>query len=220
MAQHLVDLLRSLLAHYGYGAVAGALLLENAGLPVPGETVLLLASFLAFSEHRLRLPYIILVGIFAATIGDNIGFAVGVYGGRPLLERYRKTLRIRPATISRGEDLFRRYGAATVFVARFITGMRVIAGPLAGVLRMDWRKFVIFNFLGAALWVTVISSAGFLFGKHWDDLVEILRDANGSPSVKVRMATSPACSTLIENDAALMNVQPQRSASLGHSDGC
>ena len=56
--------------------------------------------------------------------------------------------------------------------------MRVIAGPLAGVLRMDWRKFVIFNFLGAALWVTVISSAGFLFGKHWDDLVEILRDAN------------------------------------------
>ena len=145
---------------------------------MPGETVLLLASFLAFSEHRLRLPYIILVGIFAATIGDNIGFAVGVYGGRPLLERYRKTLRIRPATISRGEDLFRRYGAATVFVARFITGMRVIAGPLAGVLRMDWRKFVIFNFLGAALWVTVISSAGFLFGKHWDDLVEILRDAN------------------------------------------
>ncbi|HEV2729754.1 MAG TPA: DedA family protein [Terriglobales bacterium] len=178
MAQHLVDLLRSLLAHYGYGAVAGALLLENAGLPVPGETVLLLASFLAFSEHRLRLPYIVLVGIFAATIGDNIGFAVGVYGGRPLLERYRKTLRIRPATISRGEDLFRRYGAATVFVARFITGMRVIAGPLAGVLRMNWRKFVIFNFLGAALWVTVISSAGFLFGKHWDDLVEILRDAN------------------------------------------
>src|SRR2546427_2857038 len=72
MAQHIVDLLRSLLAHYGYGAVAGALLLENAGLPVPGETVLLLASFLAYSEHRLRLPYIILIGICAATVGDNL----------------------------------------------------------------------------------------------------------------------------------------------------
>jgi membrane protein DedA with SNARE-associated domain len=178
MAQHIVDLLRSLLAHYGYGAVAAALLLENAGLPVPGETVLLLASFLAYSEHRLRLPYIILIGICAATVGDNLGFAIGVYGGRPLLERYRKTLRIRPATIARGEDLFRRYGAATIFVSRFITGMRVIAGPLAGVLRMDWRKFAIFNFLGAAVWVTVISSAGFLFGKHWDELVEILGDAN------------------------------------------
>jgi membrane protein DedA with SNARE-associated domain len=178
MAQQLLDLLRSLLAHYGYGAVAGALLLENAGLPVPGETVLLLASFLAFSEHRLQLPYIILVGIVAATLGDNIGFAIGVYGGRPLLERYRKTLRIRPATIARGEDLFRQYGAATIFVARFIAGMRVIAGPLAGVLRMDWRKFAIFNFLGAVLWVTTISSAGFLFGKHWDELVDILGDAN------------------------------------------
>jgi len=178
MAQQLVDLLRSLLGQYGYGAVAGALLLENAGLPVPGETVLLLASFLAFSEHLLQLPYIILVGIVAATVGDNIGFAIGVYGGRPLLERYRKTLRIRPTTIARGEDLFRRYGAATIFVARFITGMRVIAGPLAGVLRMDWRKFAIFNFLGALLWVTTISSAGFLFGKHWDELLDILREAN------------------------------------------
>ena len=178
MAQQLVDLLRRLLGQYGYGAVAGALLLENAGLPVPGETVLLLASFLAFSEHRLQLPYIILVGIVAATVGDNIGFAIGVYGGRPLLERYRKTLRIRPTTIARGEDLFRRYGAATIFVARFITGMRVIAGPLAGVLRMDWRKFAIFNFLGALLWVTTISSIGFFFGKHWDELLDILSEAN------------------------------------------
>jgi membrane protein DedA with SNARE-associated domain len=185
MAQHIVDLLRSLLAQYGYGAVAGALLLENAGLPVPGETVLLLASFLAYSEHHLRLPYIILIGIFAATAGDNLGFAIGVYGGRPLLERYRKTLHIRPATIARGEDLFRRYGAATIFVARFIAGMRVIAGPLAGVLRMDWRKFAIFNFLGATVWVTVISSAGFLFGKHWDELVEIVGDANGAVVVAI-----------------------------------
>ena len=178
MAQQLVDLLRRLLGQYGYGAVAGALLLENAGLPVPGETVLLLASFLAFSEHRLQLPYIILVGIVAATVGDNIGFAIGIYGGRPLLERYRKTLRIRPTTIARGEDLFRRYGAATIFVARFISGVRVIAGPLAGVLRMDWRKFAIFNFLGALLWVTTISSVGFFFGKHWDELLDILREAN------------------------------------------
>src|SRR5216110_516182 len=178
MAQHIVDLLRSLLAHYGYGAVAGALLLENAGLPVPGETVLLLASFLAYSEHRLRLPYIILIGICAATVGDNLGFAIGVYGGRRLLERYRRTLHIRPATIARGEDLFQRYGAATIFVSRFITGMRVIAGPLAGVLRMDWRKFAIFNFLGAALWVSVIAGAGYLFGRHWYTLFRIVKSFN------------------------------------------
>ena len=72
MAHHIFDLLRGYLAHYGYWTVAAALLLENAGVPVPGETVLLLASFTAFSEHRLRLPYVIVVGLCAATVGDNI----------------------------------------------------------------------------------------------------------------------------------------------------
>jgi membrane protein DedA with SNARE-associated domain len=178
MAQHIVVLLRGYLAQYGYAAVAVALLLENAGLPVPGESVLLLASFLAFSEHRLYLPYIIIVGICAATLGDNIGFAIGHYGGRPLLERYRKTLRIRPEAIARGENLFERHGALTVFFARFIAGLRVIAGPLAGVLRMHWRKFVLSNFLGAALWVTVISCAGYFFGRQWEEVARIVRSVN------------------------------------------
>jgi membrane protein DedA with SNARE-associated domain len=178
MAQHIFVLLRGYLAQYGYGAVAVALLLENAGLPVPGETVLLLASFLAFSEHRLYLPYIIVVGVCAATLGDNIGFAIGYYGGRPLLERYWTILHIRPEAIARGENLFERHGAITVFFARFIAGLRVLAGPLAGVLRMHWRKFVLFNFLGAALWVTVISSAGYFFGRHWEEVVRIVRSVN------------------------------------------
>src|SRR2546428_13664838 len=132
MAQHIVDLLRSLLAHYGYGAVAGALLLENAGLPVPGETVLLLASFLAYSEHRLRLPYIILIGICAATVGDNLGFAIGVYGGRGLLEGYRRNLHVRPATIARGEGLVQRSGAATIFVLRLLHGNPVYDRAIGG----------------------------------------------------------------------------------------
>ena len=178
MSDYILELLRGYLTHYGYWAVGVALLLENAGLPVPGETILLLASFLAYSEHRLGLPYIILVGVCAATLGDNLGFAIGSYGGRPLLERYQKTLRIRPSVIARGEYLFARYGAATIFVARFIAGMRIIAGPLAGVLRMPWRKFLLFNFLGAVLWVSAIASVGYLFGKHWDTLVDLVQDAN------------------------------------------
>ncbi len=178
MANHLLELLRSYLAHYGYWAVAIALFLENAGLPVPGETMLLLASFLAYSEHKLTLPSIIMAGVCAATLGDNLGFVAGSYGGRPLLEHYQRTLRIRPAVIARGEELFARYGAATVFVARFIAGLRIIAGPLAGVLRMPWRKFLLFNFLGAVLWVSVISGVGYLFGRHWDALVGLVQDAN------------------------------------------
>jgi membrane protein DedA with SNARE-associated domain len=154
------------------------LLLENAGVPVPGETILLLASFLAFSRHELQLSYIIVVGVCAATLGDNLGFAIGYRGGRPLLDRYRNWFRISTDTIARGERLFDEYGAVTIFFARFIFGLRVIAGPLAGVLRMQWKRFALFNFLGALVWVSVIAGLGYKFGKHWDQLVDYIKNLN------------------------------------------
>jgi membrane-associated protein len=176
MGHELLDLLRGYLLHYGYWAVAVALLLENMGLPVPGETILLLASFLAYTDGELRLPWIILVGIVSATIGDNIGFAIGLRGGRPLLDRYRHWFRVPDKVIARGERLFARYGPVTVFFARFVFGLRVIAGPLAGVLRMEWKRFALFNLLGATLWVTVIATAGYLFGRHWTKLVHVIKE--------------------------------------------
>jgi len=158
--------LRAFIADYGYWAVALALLSESAGIPVPGEITLLLASFLAYSEHQLQLGWIIVVATAAATLGGYLGYAVGYHGGRPLLDRYQSILRIPPATLQRGEEMFARYGAAAIFFARFIAGLRVFAGPLAGVLRMRWRAFALLNFLGAAVWVTAIASAGYLFGHH------------------------------------------------------
>ena len=102
MGSETFDLLRQFFHDYGYWTVAGALLLENMGLPVPGETTLLFASFLAFSEQHLKLPVIIVVGILAATTGDNIGYWIGRRGGRPLLERYQKLFRIPAKTIAKG----------------------------------------------------------------------------------------------------------------------
>jgi len=175
MTQSIFDFLTDAVVHYGYWAVGVALLLENTGIPVPGETILLLASFLVYSQNELQLSWIIAIGIVAATIGDNLGFVAGYYGGRRLLDRYQNIFRIKKATLLRGEQLFARYGAATVFFARFVFGMRVIAGPMAGVLRMPWKKFLIFNFLGATLWVSVISTAGYLFGRHWDRLQDAIK---------------------------------------------
>jgi membrane protein DedA with SNARE-associated domain len=146
--------LSSLFAKYGYWAVFFGVLLEDAGLPLPGETILLYASFLAHSKHELQLPYVILIAIIAATMGDNIGYGLGRYGGRPLLDRYKHIFHISPEIVARGERLMERYGALAVFFGRFITGLRILAGPLAGTLHMSWKKFAIFNFLGAAAWVT------------------------------------------------------------------
>lgn len=178
MDNWLFDLLRGFFDQYGYWTVFVALLVENAGIPVPGETVLLFASFLAFDEQDLQLKWIILVGIAAATLGDNIGYLIGKRGGRPLLDRYRHIFHIPESSVLRGEEHFRKHGNVTIFAARFIFGLRIIAGPLAGVLQMPWRRFALFNFLGASLWVTVISLVGYKFGEHWSTMTRVMGKVN------------------------------------------
>jgi membrane-associated protein len=178
MLPDLFEVLRNHFTTHGYWTLAITLLLENAGIPLPGETMLLFASFLAFQHHELNLGLIILVATAACTLGDNLGYWIGFHGGRPLLHRYQNFFRVSDEKIGRGEKLFKRFGPATVFFARFVFGMRVIAGPLAGVLRMRWRRFVVFNFLGAAVWVTVISCVGYLFGQHWHRLLQFVGRAN------------------------------------------
>ena len=157
MLQQLYGLLHDFFTTHGYWALALTLLLENAGIPLPGETMLLFASFLAFENEGLNLGLIIVVATVACTLGDNLGYWIGNRGGRPLLHRYQKVFRVSDDRIARGEKMFERFGPVTVFFARFVFGMRVLAGPLAGVLRMPWRRFVLFNFLGAVVWVTCVS---------------------------------------------------------------
>jgi membrane-associated protein len=166
------------LQHYGYWTVAAALLLENAGLPVPGETTLIAASVFAQANGSFNLRDIIVIATIAATVGDNLGYAIGRWGGRPLLERYRAFFHLRPAILRRGERLFARYGSVTIFFARFVIGLRVLAGPLAGALRMDWTRFAIFNALGALAWVTVIASVSYAFGRQLPALARTMRTAN------------------------------------------
>jgi membrane protein DedA with SNARE-associated domain len=175
MSHSIHEIFRDAVVHYGYWAVGGVLLLENVGLPLPGETVLLLASFLAFSEHDLQLSWIIVVGTLVATVGGSFGFALGQHGGRPLLDRYQRVFRIPQTSVERGEKLFARFGGVTVFFARFVFGVRIIAGPMAGVLQMPWRKFLVWNFLGAAAWVTAVCTIGYVFGGHWHRLERALK---------------------------------------------
>jgi membrane-associated protein len=178
MLHELYGLLHDFFTTHGYWALALTLLLENAGIPLPGETMLLFASFLAFEGEGLSLWAIIVVATAACTLGDNLGYWIGNRGGRPLLHRYQRVFRVSDDRVARGEKMFERFGPATVFFARFVFGMRILAGPLAGVLRMPWRRFVLFNFLGAAAWVSVISCVGYFFGQHWQRLLQIVSRVN------------------------------------------
>ena len=161
---------RSILDQWGYIAIFGALLGENAGLPLPGETILVLASFLAHKGTSLDIQWVILVGIAAAVIGDNIGFLVGRCYGSRFLRWLRKKFHI-DEDIDVARYQIRHHGRATVFWARYIFGLRTVTGPVAGALEMKWKEFLLFNFLGAATWVTTISLSVYEFANVFQSLM-------------------------------------------------
>jgi membrane protein DedA with SNARE-associated domain len=155
------------LNNYGYLALFGLVLLEDFGIPVPGETTLILAAVYA-GAGRLNLVLVWLLAFLAAVAGDNIGFAIGHFGGRKLAERYGRYVLLTPERLDNATAFFQRHGGKIVVVARFIEGLRQANGIIAGISGMHWATFVAFNALGAALWVTVWTSVGYLSGSHID----------------------------------------------------
>jgi len=167
-APHLPGVLRSLeptLNHYGYLAIGGLVLIEDFGVPVPGETVLILGAVYA-ATGRLSITLVALLGFLGAVIGDNIGFAIGHFGGRKLVERYGRYILLTPARLDKATAFFERHGGKIITVARFIEGLRQANGIIAGTTGMHWAKFLAFNALGAALWVGVWCAIGYTSGSH------------------------------------------------------
>ncbi len=168
----LYHFIRHTLLHYGYWAVLAGLLAENMGVPVPGETVLMFASFLAQKASALSLAGVILVGSAAAITGDNLGFLLGRKLGPRLIGWMKKLFRLDDDDIGAAKQQIRRHGGATVFWARYIFGLRTVAGPLAGVLGMEWKKFFLFNALGGVAWVSTIAVIGYEFANEFQSLLD------------------------------------------------
>ncbi|MHB2022542.1 MAG: DedA family protein [Mycobacteriales bacterium] len=157
--------LAPVLDHYGYLAVAGLLFLEDFGVPVPGETMLIAAAVYA-GAGRLNVVAVAVIGFVAATLGDNVGFAIGHFGGRPLALRLGRQVLLTEERLDRAEAFFARHGGKVVTIARFVEGLRQANGIIAGISRMSWPRFLAFNALGAALWVGVWVTVGYAAGNH------------------------------------------------------
>jgi membrane protein DedA with SNARE-associated domain len=157
--------LRQLFSTYGYWSVAGIVALESMGLPVPGETVLVLAALFAARHHEMSLAGVMAAATVGAILGDNIGYWVGREFGYRLLLRYGAYVGLSDARIKLGQYLFLRHGRKVVFFGRFIPVLRILAGLLAGTNRMPWRQFLIANAAGAVLWVGVIGTSAYAFGR-------------------------------------------------------
>jgi membrane protein DedA with SNARE-associated domain len=154
-----------LLDRYGYLAVGGFILVEDFGVPAPGETILIAAALYA-GAGKLNIVAVAIIAFVAAVIGDNIGFAIGHFGGRPLALRYGKYVLLTEHRLDRAEAIFRRHGGKIVVIARFIEGLRQLNGIIAGISEMPWRRFLPFNAVGAALWVALWVTLGDLAGHH------------------------------------------------------
>lgn len=153
------------LDHYGLLAVLFLVLIEDFGIPVPGETILIAASIYAGSG-RLNVVAVGVTGFAAAVIGDNIGFAIGHYGGRALVLRWGRYVRLTGERLDKAEAFFGRHGGWIITVARFIEVLRQVNGLVAGISGMRWRRFLVFNALGAGLWVGTWVSLGYFAGNH------------------------------------------------------
>ncbi len=136
---------------------------ESSGIPLPGETSLIVAAILA-SQGRLSLPLVIGTTAAAAIIGDNVGYVIGRKGARRLLTREGRWAERRRRLLERGEAFFRRHGGKTVFVGRWLPGLRVTAAWFAGAHRMPWWRFALWNALGGAAWATSVGLAAYFLG--------------------------------------------------------
>ncbi len=160
-----LEALSSPLQHFGVWAIALLIMLEDFGIPVPGETILIAGAVYA-GAGRLNIVAVAIAGFIAAIIGDNIGFAIGHFGGRALALRWGKYVFLTEERLNKAEAFFNRRGAIVITFARFVEGLRQANGIIAGITGMHWLRFLIFNAIGAALWVGTWVSLGYLAGDH------------------------------------------------------
>ena len=156
--------LEDLLNTWGYGVVFAAMVLESAGLPLPGETVTLLGGYAAGSGH-LNLAGVIAAASSGAMVGDSIGYWVGRRAGWPLLLRVGRWLRQSPEQMEMLRLQFLTHAGKSVLLGRFVAVLRVLAGPMAGAVGMPYGRFLVFNCTGALLWATTMVSLAWLGGR-------------------------------------------------------
>ncbi len=153
-----------LIASYGFLAIGVIIALESTGLPLPGESVLVLAALYA-AQHGQSISAVVASAAIGAMLGDNVGYSIGREFGYRLLRRYGSRIGLAPNKIKLGQYLFLRHGGKVVFFGRFVAVLRVLAAILAGVNRMDWRRFLLANAAGAILWASVVGFGTYFFGK-------------------------------------------------------
>ncbi len=158
----------------GYPAAGLGILIESAGVPFPGETLLLAASAWAAARHH-SIELVILFGFLGATLGADLGYLLGYRGGRPFVERFGSIFHIKPEHIASSELFFSRYGDRAILAGRFILGLRTWGSMLAGMSHMPFWRFQLFSAIGGLAWAIAIGVAGYFLGSNLQLIETIIR---------------------------------------------
>jgi len=157
--------LSPVLDRYGYLAVAVVVAVEGFGVPAPGQIILIAAGVYAASG-QLNLFAVLILALLAAVVGDNLGYALGHYGGRPLVRRFGRYVLLTEDRVAATERFFAGRGNTIVLIGRFVDGLRQAIGPVAGLAQMRWRRFLTYNIVGAVAWVGAWVLVGYFAEKH------------------------------------------------------
>ena len=157
--------LPELVREFGYPAIGVGVLVVSAGFPIPVGELLVAAAIYASQTHRLDIRLLLLIASAGATVGGAVGFGIGYWGGARLLERYGRFVGLGPARVRLGQFLFRRHGGKIVFFIRFMPLLAPFGGVLAGMNRMPWRRFLVFDILGGVAWAAVMALGPYFFGE-------------------------------------------------------
>jgi len=163
--------MESLVQDYGLFVLFLLIAMESAGIPLPGETALVTAGVLA-SRGKLDIVAVIVVAAVAAIVGDNVGYWIGRLGGRRLLERWAWLDRHASRALPWSERFFKRHGAKTIFLGRFIAVLRVTAAWLAGISRMPWWRFFFWNAAGGICWAALVALVAYYAGEAAGKAIE------------------------------------------------
>jgi membrane protein DedA with SNARE-associated domain len=160
-----LDSLSSVLDRYGYLALVGVVSIEGIGIPAPGQIILIAAGVYAASG-QLNVVAVLILALLAAVIGDNVGYAIGHYGGRPLVRRFGRYILLTEDRVAATERFFHGRGNMVVLIGRFVDGLRQAIGIVAGMAEMQWRRFLTYNIVGAVVWVGIWVLVGYLAQTH------------------------------------------------------
>ena len=166
--------IRTLADSIGYPAAALGILIESSGIPFPGELTLVAVAAYAGTGH-LNIVAVIALGALGAIVGGDIGYLIGLRGGRPFIERLLSIFRLEVAHLAQAEMFFAHHGDKTILVGRFILGLRTWASVFAGVAHMPFWRFQLYSVLGAVPWAILWGVVGYTLGNNWPLLTTVVK---------------------------------------------